>query len=327
MKTLVTGAAGFIGTRVTEELLRRGHKVFCLVRTPAKAAHLEKSGAVIIKGDVTDAESLRSSMERPDDSSRPVEAVVNCAGVLRARDTARYYTVNRDAVATMGGIAKNIAARIVHISSLAAFGPSRPGKPRSLLDAPAPVSEYGRSKLEGTLALAASGARFTIIVPSAVYGPRDKDMFFFFKAVSMGLGISTRPMRFIQLSFSEDVAAACAVAVETREAEGKTYCVADPVEYSWSHVCETIALAAGKKIFRVTAPDTLISVAAFISQIAAALLGRAAVFNTDKAREMLQSAWTCSGTSATEKDLGVRATDFASGASKTYNWYKQNRWL
>lgn len=327
MKTLVTGAGGFIGTCVTEELLRRGHKVFCLVRTPDKAAHLRGRGAVVIKGDVTDIESLRSAMNRPDISPEPVGAVVNCAGVLRALDTARYYAVNRDAVEIMGKLAKDIGARVVHISSLAAFGPSFPGKPRGLLDAPAPVSEYGKSKLEGALALAASGARFTIIVPSAVYGPRDKDMFFFFKAVAMGLGISTRPTRFIQLSFSEDVAAACASAVDAASAEGMTYCVADPVEYSWSRVCETIALAAGKKIFRVTVPDRLISASAFISEKAAALFGRAAVFNTDKAREMLQSAWTCSDTSATEKDLGVRAADFASGASKTYNWYKQNRWL
>ncbi|PKN01780.1 MAG: hypothetical protein CVU77_02240 [Elusimicrobia bacterium HGW-Elusimicrobia-1] len=324
---LVTGAGGFIGTRITETLLSRGHKVFCLVRNLARAEHLTQMGAVVVRGDVTDPVSLRAVMEKPAFGEGRPDAVINSAGVLRSRDMARYYAVNSAAVASMGAIARTIGTKVVHLSSLAAFGPSEPGKPRRLGDRPSPVSVYGRSKLDGTLALAASGARHCVIVPSAVYGPRDRDMFFFFKAVSLGISVSSRPPRFINMSFSEDVALAVALAAETDRADGKTYYAADPKEYSWSDVCEIIAAAAKKSVLRVIVPDFILSSAALVSEKISSALGKDAVFNTDKANEMLRPAWTCSGVEDTQKDLGFRMTDFADGAAKTYNWYKENHWL
>jgi uncharacterized protein YbjT (DUF2867 family) len=60
---LVTGASGYIGGRLVPELLEAGHRVRCLARTPAKLRDHPWSAAVeVVKGDVTDADSLTGAM-------------------------------------------------------------------------------------------------------------------------------------------------------------------------------------------------------------------------------------------------------------------------
>jgi len=341
----VTGSTGLIGSRVALELkaAREVSSVFCLVRNPGhpSAVALKNSGCVMIQGDVTDKASLDAAFS----SVRP-DVVVNCAGVLRTLDKSIYYAVNRDGVKNISERALKIGAKVVHVSSLAAYGPSRPGNPRFVFSngvvsysntlesaqgkgKPSPVSDYGRSKLEGTEALISSGARYTIVIPSAVYGPRDKDMFFFFKIASMGISVSTPLKRTINLSYLDDVVKVITLSCLNPAADGKTYYAASPEEYDWDGVCKVIARVAGKKrVVRFVLPDSAIFAAAYLSEkITALLKNRAAAFNTDKAREMLAPSWIAGGSDTTEKELGIRFTDFVTGASKTYNWYKENRWL
>ncbi|MGC5345432.1 SDR family oxidoreductase [Streptomyces sp. DT171] len=60
---LVTGATGYIGGRLVPELLEAGHRVRCLARTPEKLRDYPWAGeAEVVRGDVTDAESVRSSL-------------------------------------------------------------------------------------------------------------------------------------------------------------------------------------------------------------------------------------------------------------------------
>src|SRR4051794_32219829 len=58
MKILVTGATGFIGGRLTRQLLADGHDVRALVRNPDKAEHLRRAGAQLHQGDLLDSASL-----------------------------------------------------------------------------------------------------------------------------------------------------------------------------------------------------------------------------------------------------------------------------
>lgn len=63
MNVLVTGATGFVGNRLARRLLAEGEHVRALVRTPQKAAELERAGAELFQGDVLDAESLAGAGE------------------------------------------------------------------------------------------------------------------------------------------------------------------------------------------------------------------------------------------------------------------------
>lgn len=66
MKYFVTGATGFVGGHVAQQLLDEGHDVVALVRNPSKATDLESAGAAVVEGDITEKETLHEPMEGVD---------------------------------------------------------------------------------------------------------------------------------------------------------------------------------------------------------------------------------------------------------------------
>ncbi|MFO0685204.1 MAG: SDR family oxidoreductase [Sandaracinus sp.] len=92
MRVFVTGASGFIGSAVTRELQAAGHEVVGLARSEAAAATIEAAGAEVVRGDLTQPETLRAPASQADavihlafdhDFSRFAD---HCAVELRAID-------------------------------------------------------------------------------------------------------------------------------------------------------------------------------------------------------------------------------------------------
>src|SRR6185436_1274681 len=100
---------------------------------------------------------------------------------LRAAD---YHSGNVTATRNLMQGMSNSVARLIHVSSLAAMGPSPDGAPLREEAEPHPLTCYGKSKFEAEQLLRRSEAssRATIIRPPVVYGPRDVDVYQIFKA-------------------------------------------------------------------------------------------------------------------------------------------------
>ncbi|MGZ5429649.1 MAG: NAD-dependent epimerase/dehydratase family protein, partial [Thermoanaerobaculia bacterium] len=150
--------------------------------SPDDNGWLKGTGAELVKGDVRDAATLPALIEG-------ASAVVHLAGKTSARNEAEYMAANAAGPANVVAAVRKSTpdAHVVLVSSQAAGGPSPNGAPVRAADPPRPVSSYGRSKLAGEEAVRNEpGLAFTILRPSAVYGPRERAIRGLFVAASRG---------------------------------------------------------------------------------------------------------------------------------------------
>ncbi len=319
---LITGATGFVGSHLVEALARGGTRARALVRPSSDTSLLERHDITPVIGSLQDVDSLRRALG---DAS----VVVHLAAATRALTEADFHRVNArgterllDAMEADGG-----RRRMVYLSSLAAVGPTR-GRPVRPDDDPHPLTPYGRSKLEGErAALSREGMDVAVLRPPAVYGPRDRDLFTFFRMARWHVlptaGPSDRPM---QLVYAPDLADAITAAAEPGAATG-VFHVAEPREYPWSEVIRLVGAAVDRRTVVVRVPDVLVKAAATLTEALARRAGRAVIFDRAKARELLAPGWTCETESA-RLGLGFEApTPLAEGLEKTARWYRANGWL
>ena len=172
MLTLVTGASGFIGSRIATSLLERGDAVRGLVRDPSKAAELREKGVELVQGDMEDAESLRRA-------AQGVECVYHTAAVVGDwPDVGQTRRVNVEGTRCLLEASVEAGARrFVHISSLAVYG----NRHHRGTDESAPYRRgdtYTDAKIDSELVVLAfqrAGKIETVrLRPGFVYGPGDR---------------------------------------------------------------------------------------------------------------------------------------------------------
>lgn len=320
MKALVTGATGFIGSFLVEALSRKGYEVTCLVRRTSNLKWLRHLRLQYLQGDLEDTNSYAGHLGEFD-------YIYNLAGLTKADSAGDFYHANAEctqifitAAAEMNPSLK----RFLHVSSLAAAGPSIDGRPL-VEDAPAgPVSIYGKSKLEGEKAVLSSKGMLpvTIVRPSAVYGPRDTDFFLVFKAVQNRLfpywGKSS-----YSLIYVEDLVQGMILAAEKEAAAEKVYYLADSRIYTIDDILAAMSSALGRKAFRLRLPRSILPALAALLQ----KIQKKGIINPDKIQEIRYPQWTCDPARAM-KELGFHTeTALGEGFKKTADWYRKERWL
>lgn len=172
MTYFLTGFTGFIGNRLASELVKKGHQVNILVRSPGKAASLMTENVTLFQGDITDYDSVERAMK-------------GCSGVFHLAALARVWSRNpelsyRINVEGTGNVLeaalKNGVKRVVFTSSAGTIRPSGPFED-STEDSEPPsfyLTEYERTKNEAEklcLEYVQKGLDVVILNPSRVYGP------------------------------------------------------------------------------------------------------------------------------------------------------------
>lgn len=177
MKYFITGATGFIGGELTQQLVALGHQVVALVRSPAAATDLTKLGVILHQGDITDRESLRVGMVGVDGvfhvaawyklgrSDRREAERINVQGTRNVLETMRDLGIPRG----------------VYTSTLAVFSDTHGRKvDENYRYDGKHLTEYDRTKwlahYEVALPLARAGLPLVIVQPGVVYGPGDKSL-------------------------------------------------------------------------------------------------------------------------------------------------------
>ena len=319
----LTGGTGFVGSHVADALLAAGYRVRALARRPDDPGWLKGTAAEIVPGDVRRPETLEALVAG-------AAAVVHVAGKTSARNEADYMAANALGTSNVVAAARRDApgAHVVLVSSQAAGGPSRDGSPVRAGDPPRPVSSYGRSKLAGEEAVRKeSGLAFTILRPSAVYGPRETAIRGLFVAASRGfVPILAGGTPRIQMVYADDVAATVLGAL-VRGGKGETFFVAHPEVLDYRAIARTLATLPSRRPWLVPIPAAAIRVTGSLAGVLSRFGKGPPVFNSEKANEMLQSAWICDVSDA-QIALGQPfRTDFATGARRTWSWYLERGWI
>ena len=328
MRILLTGASGFLGSHIAEQLDQQGAEVCALVRPTSDTRFLEGLERVtLVTGAMRDKDSLLAATEG-------VDGIIHAAGLVKAREPADFYATNEQGTANLLDAVKRSAPdieRFVLVSSLAVMGPSRDGRPVPAGASPKPVTHYGRSKLAAEQAARAEAQSLpiTIIRPPMIYGPRDREILPFFKSVQLGvLPLTGSPSSMLSAIYVADCAAACIKALEANVPSGSTYFVEDGGLESLGGLIDHIERALGRRAWlRVRVPRFVMYGAALGSEVYGRIMGRAVMLTRDKLNELLAPHWVCDSGEA-QAALGWRPRiSFEEGTRITGAWYRRAGWL
>jgi nucleoside-diphosphate-sugar epimerase len=320
MKALVTGATGFIGSHLVDALIREGFEVTCLVRNPSNLKFLSEFNIKLVSGDCTVQESL-------EDAVKDIDYVFHIAGLTKAHCEADFFHANakgtENIVQALLKNNRNIK-RFVYLSSLAAAGPSRDCKPLKEDCELAPVSVYGKTKLEGEKIVIAHKDKIpvTIIRPPAVYGPRDRDLLILFKMVKLGF-IPYWGKCYYSFIYIEDLINGIILSALKKEAEGEILFMSDGNIYSSDDIICAISDAVQKKPVKLTVPRFIMPLLGVISEKAKGVN----IINTDKIKEMQHNHWICDTLRAKERLNFEPKVKIKEGAKWTADWYRIHQWL
>jgi nucleoside-diphosphate-sugar epimerase len=324
MKVLVTGGTGFIGSYLIERLLHHGHDVISLVREGSNLSNLEGCKVSLTKGDIRNKGSLYPVVEG-------VDFIYHTAAIKFALNTEDYYKINHlgtknllEAVVETNHSLKGF----VYISSLAAAGPSMDERPVTEEDKCHPITHYGKSKLLGEKEVLQWENRIPVVIvrPAATYGPRDRDIYLYFRWAKKGISARLGGGKQISLCYVTDLVKGILLAGEKGK-KGGIYFLADEVVYSWDEIDDLVASILGRGLIKLKIPRFIIPLLGLMFDTWGRMKGRPLILNSEKLKEIRQPSWICDVSKAKEEIGFTVEHSLAQGIRETIAWYEDKNWL
>ena len=335
-RVLVTGPTGFIGLNLVKTLISRGHHVSALVRATSDVSRikeLERLGANPIVADLQDIDSLSRAVADQ-------QIVFHLAAVTRAIKLDTFKRVNLDGLANLlrSVIAENGEAKFVFVSSLAAAGPSEPGKPHREGVEAEPRSNYGKSKRNAErLAVEYSDRlNISIVRPPIVLGPHDfrgGEMFRLIERWGIHFTPGVRVNDYSVIHVADLCAALLAVAAEGRritkeDPDGGIYYAAADEIVSYQNLGTMISQALGRRSmlsFPIIHP--IMRLIGGFNSLIGTLKGQPKFLNFDKTRDVTAGSWACDNQKLKEETGFTLPTSLADRIAQTVRWYRDAGWL
>ena len=245
MNVLVTGATGFIGRNLVQELAqRKGYEnIFCLVRNEKKAARLKPFGVKLIYADITRRDTLEKIKEEK------IDVVFHCAGYVgnKRKLLEKINVLGTENICELSRQLK--VERMVYLSSIAVVS----GNKQIPLTEDLPYNatgSYGQSKIEAekkVLEFRRNGLRAVIIRPCMIYGEEEPHLL---KLLCFLLEYKLLPLvdegkRKLHLVYIKNVIELMLYSVKKEEFLKDTFFIADNEVLSVKKIFGTITNVAG----------------------------------------------------------------------------------
>ncbi len=335
----VTGATGFIGSRLVASLIDKGVHCRCLVRSRSNVDHLRHDAIELVPGTLTEPDSYRNAI-------RNCDVVFHVAGMKFGRPFDELKSVNGRGCADLADGCRAVPTppRLIYMSSLAAAGPPPAGKSvREETDSPQPISRYGESKRLGETLLEARAADMpiTVLRPGIVFGPGDTAMAALYRSIyrfRLHLVVGFKHTPALSLIHVDDLIELTLRATESGEvlnglrssdhdSSGYYFAVDDAAHPDYRQLGHWIAQGLDRQIFVLPMAKRLGGWFGHAGGLISRLTGRPSLINRDKIREATVDSWACSGEKA-RRQLGfqVEKTLF-DRLQETGKWYLRHGWI
>lgn len=326
-RILITGANGFIGSTLVEKALQLGFEVTAGVRATSDLSLIKNKPIQFLDLDFRDESILKSKFLQ----TGRFDYIIHNAGITKAPNQQVYFDINAGNTERFVNVLRNNALtpdKFIFISSIAALGPTNEGSIITANNQANPVTSYGASKLKAEQFFKSlNDFPWIAIQPTAVYGPKDKDILIFINLVNKGfelyIGTGKQTLSFI---YSKDLVDVIFSALE-KGIIGKKYLVSDNRSYQKDDLGKAVKEALNKKALKIKLPLGIIRPIAYITEKIATFKGTSPALNIEKLNELAAESWHCDPTE-TFSDLNfIPSHDLFSGMKETVEWYKEHKWL
>ena len=348
MNILITGASGFIGSFIVEEALRQGFDTWAGMRGTSSRKYLQDDRIRFAQLDMQNPEMLRRQLleHKAETGGKGWDYVVHAAGATKCLHRENFFRTNTEGTKNLIDALREtdmVPRRFVFLSSLSIFGAIREKPVRKptadnpwvyspilLSDTPRPNTAYGESKLAAEQYLMQQqDFPYTILRPTGVYGPRERDYFLMAQSIKQHIdiaaGLTPQEITFV---YVQDVVQAVFKSMEAPMAEGKAYFLSDGHLYNSRSYSDLVQQSLGGPwVLHLRLPLCLLRAVCWLSGRVSHLTGKMNALNDDKYNILSQRNWQC--------DIQPAIRDFAyapqwsleQGVEASIRWYRQEGWL
>ena len=324
-RVLITGANGFLGFHLINAALAQKFEVFAGLRKNSKAEHLSQLPIQYSYLNYENVEELTKEI-----ADKKINYIIHAAGTTKALKQEVFeqvnvaYTVNLAKAAQMSG---NSFLKMVFISSLAAVGPLKANEGIITEKTfPSPLTSYGKSKLLAERKLAELDIESVILRPTAIYGPREKEIFVIIKTLLKGIdaNIGSKPQK-LSFVYASDVADA---AINALLSNAKAvFNISDGNSYSKYDFADALKHIVNKKALRMHLPQSAVHSLAHSLEKFNGWLNKPTMLSREKLKELVEENWICDISKAKQELNFNPKKKKKKGLQETIEWYRQNNWI
>lgn len=330
-KVLVTGGAGFIGSHLSDKLLREGRQVKILVRDRKynqieknRLENMEAKGGRLVFGDLRVLKSLKEAV-------RGVECVYHLGAVSRPMKILKQEYYDNSVLGTKNILLAGINAGIkkfIHVSTVSVLGVSPNGVPLSEEDYQPEDMTYATSKLVSEKLALEYCSRYKIPVvvirPCLTYGPRCMVRLIMFRFVKNGIfPLFNGGRAKMEFLYVDNVISALLSAERNQKVNGEIFNITDGKSYEIGEVLRTIAGQLGVKPRFINLPLPLGVAAGYAAEFVSSVAGVYPPFSRTAADWMANSRniYDCH---KAKKLLGYKPViSLDEGISRTVAWFRK----